>query len=241
MLRLVAALALLLAGCTSSDDGRLTVLAASSLQGVVPQLVAAFGEEVDVVHGSSSRLAAQVEAGAPGDVLLAADDVSLRRLDVTPVPFATTSMVVAVAPGNPGGVRSVHDLARVRVVLAAPEVPAGRYARQVLARAGVAVTPLSNEPDARAVFTKVAGGEADAALVYATDAGRLATVALAPEHDVVVTYTLAVLRPSPAAERFAVLVQGDEGRRLLRAAGYELPPESTRVPRRFRWQFGGGA
>ena len=209
---------LLLPACSDADDD-LTVLAASSLHGVVPELVTAFGGDVEVAYGSSSRLVAQVEAGAPADVILAADDVSLAKLGVPTEPFATTHMVVAVAPGNPGGVRSVADLARVRTVMAAPEVPAGRYAAQVLARAGVTARPVSYEPDARAVVTKVASGEVDAALVYAVDAGGLATVPLAAEHDVTVTYTLAVVKRSAAADAFVDFLGGD-GRRILRAAGF---------------------
>lgn len=223
MLRSVAVLlSLLLLPACAVDSGGLTVLAASSLQGVVPELVAAFdGEaEVAVAYGSSSRLAAQVEAGAPGDVILAADDESVARLRLPTEPFATTHMVVAVAPGNPGGVRSVADLARVRTVMAAPEVPAGRYAADVLSRAGVAVKPASYEPDARAVVTKVASGEVDAALVYAVDAGGLTTIPLAAEHDVTVTYVLAVVRPSDEAARFVAFLRGEEGRRILTAAGF---------------------
>jgi molybdate transport system substrate-binding protein len=221
----LVSLLLLLPACGDDGDGGgggLTVLAASSLQRVVPDLVAAFDGNVVVAYGSSSRLAAQVEAGAPGDVILAADDESVARLEVATEPLATTHMVVAVAPGNPGGVRSVADLARVRTVLAAPEVPAGRYAAQVLARAGVSVQPVSHEPDARAVVTKVASGEVDAALVYAVDAGRLATIPVAAEHDVSVTYVLAVVRPSAEAARFVAFLRG-EGQAVLRQAGFRAP------------------
>lgn len=231
MLRRLVLLSLLLVqACSpssSSGDEELTVLAASSLQGVVPDLLARFEDVYDVkataAYGASSRLAAQVAEGAPGDVVLAADDVSLQRLSVRPEPFATTHLVIAVPPGNPGGVQAVGDLARVRVVLAAPQVPIGRYARQVLERAGVAVTPVSLEPDARAVLTKVASGEAEAALVYAVDAAGVTTIPLKPEHDVTVTYTLAVVKPTKAARAFAEFVRAGKGRDLLRAAGFGLP------------------
>ncbi|HVF73459.1 MAG TPA: substrate-binding domain-containing protein [Acidimicrobiales bacterium] len=214
---------LLLPACADDGGDRLTVLAASSLQGVVPSLVDGFQGDVDVAYGSSSRLVAQVRSGAPGDVILAADDVSLAPLGVPTEPFATTSMVVAVAPGNPGGVRSVADLTRVRTVLAAPEVPAGRYAAQVLTRAGVTVRPLSHELDARAVVAKVASGEVDAALVYAVDVGGLATVPLAAEHDVQVTYTLAVVKRTAAALAFVDFLRTTQGRQVLDAAGLGTP------------------
>lgn len=197
---LAVALSLWALGAAACGSGStaVTVLAASSLHDVLPPVVEAFerehsGVEVAVAYGSSTRLAAQVEAGAPAAVIVTADEESAARFDVPARPFARTHLVIALAPGNPGGVRSVADLASVRTVLAAPAVPLGRYSAEVLRKAGVAVTPESHEPDARAVVTKVRQGEVDAALVYAADAGGLATVALAPEHDVEVTYRVAVL------------------------------------------------
>lgn len=174
------------------------MLAASSLHDVLPSVVEGFEQEhpdveVSVAYGSSTRLAAQVEAGAPASVVVTADAESAAGLDVPSRPFARTHLVIALAPGNPGGVRSVADLASARTVLAAPAVPLGRYAAEVLRKASVTVTPVSHEADARSVVTKVRQGEVDAALAYATDARGLATVALAPEHDVEVTYRVAVL------------------------------------------------
>ena len=242
--RLVLALAVLVGGaCNRSDDGpvRVTVLAPSSMHAAFARLEEAFERthadvQVDVTYGSSSRLVAQVEAGAPADVVATADAEASRRLQATglvaPRPaarvFASTTMAVAVPAGNPKRLASVADLARpgLRVVLAAPEVPAGRYAADVLRKAGVTVTPASHEPDARAVVTKVAAGEADAALVYSSDLvaePRLHALPLAPEHNVEVQYGIAVLAAAEdagAAARFHEFVLSPAGRDILGRAGF---------------------
>jgi len=85
--------------------------------------------------------------------------------------------VIAVEAGNPHGITGLDDLAArtdgagaaLLVALADTTVPAGQYAQQALAAAGVALTPVTLEADVRAVLTKVALGEVDAGIVYATD------------------------------------------------------------------------
>lgn len=231
------------AGCDRADTGpfHVTVLAPSSMHAAFARLEAAFEQlnkdiAVDVTYGSSTRLVAQVEAGAPADVVVTADFEAGRRLRATglvaPRPhsmvFASTTMAVAVPRGNPKGLTSVADLARkdLRVVLAAPEVPAGRYASEVLKRAGVTVEPASYEPDARAVVTKVAAGEADAALVYLSDLeteSRLQGITVPREHNVVVQYGIAVLSKAEdfeAAVDFHNFVLSDTGRGIVRGAGF---------------------
>ena len=206
------------------------MLAASSLTEPFTAVAAAFEDEhpdVDVAtsFGSSARLVAQVDAGAPADLILTADATTAARLGQvrSSFAFARNRMAVAVTAGNPRAVASVADLARpgLRVVLAAPEVPAGRYGAEVLRRAGVAVSPVSLEPDVRAAAAKVASGEADAALVYATDVRadrRLAGVEVPAEHNVEVSYIAAVLRAKGRA--LADFLLGPVGRRILAEAGF---------------------
>jgi molybdate transport system substrate-binding protein len=104
-------------------------------------------------------------------------------------------------------------------------VPAGRYARQALAKAAVAVQPVSDEPSVKAVTSKVALGEADAGIVYVTDVvgTRLTMVAIPDQHNVVASYPIAVLttgrNPEVARELVAFALAG-EGRRILKAAGF---------------------
>jgi molybdate transport system substrate-binding protein len=93
----------------------------------------------------------------------------------TPVTIARNSLVIAVERGNPRGIAGLADLERagLLVSIAAPEVPAGDYAQQALDAAGVVITPTTFETDVRAVITRVALGEVDAGIVYASDiAGR---------------------------------------------------------------------
>lgn len=230
MRRTVLAL-LLLGSCTGGDrQTTVTVLAASSLTEPFTAVAAAFEDEhpdIDVAtsFSSSARLVAQVEAGAPADLVLTADATTAGRLQKVQrsFVFARNRMAVAVTAGNPRRLASVADLARpgLRVVLAAPEVPAGRYAAEVLRRAGVTVSPVSLEPDVKAAAAKVAAGEADAAVVYATDVRadrRLASVDIPAEHNVEASYTAAVLDDEGRA--LADFLLGPVGRRILADAGF---------------------
>jgi molybdate transport system substrate-binding protein len=233
---LLLVLALALAGCGGSSDGRLTVLAASSLTDVLPRI----DPDAQYSFGGSDELAFQVEQGAPADVYLAASpkypaELHAKGLAAAPRVFATNALVLVVPRANPAGIRSVRDLARTgtKLVLAAEGVPAGDYARQALARLGlerVATRAVSQEPDVRSVLAKVALGEADAGLVYRSDAasakGKVRAIALPRSASPPVEYELAVVSATKrrqAADAFAARVLGPIGRRELRRAGFGLP------------------
>jgi len=223
------------AACGSADEP-VIVFAASSLTDAFDRIEADFeaanpGVDVVVSYGGSSSLVAQLDDGAPVDVLATANPeqmeraVSSRSVTVTPEVFARNSMVIAVEPGNPLGIEGLSDLADGPVVvLAAPEVPAGAYARDVLACAGVAVEPASFEPSVRSVATKVALGEADAGLVYRTDIDdRTAAVELGPSCNVSAEFPIVALTGDAGAERFVDFVTGPEGGRALVDVGFERP------------------
>jgi molybdate transport system substrate-binding protein len=221
----------------------LTVFAAASLVepfGAVAESFRARHPRVEMVFNfaGSQQLAAQIIEGAPADVFASANREQMSRVlasaraAIEPRTFARNALAIAVEPGNPQGIRGLADLARdgLIVVLAAEEVPAGRYAREALGKAGVTVRPASLETDVRQVISRVALGEADAGIVYRSDllaAGTdVAGVEIAAEHNVEAAYPIAVLSEGSAGElgqAFVELVLSDEGRRILAEAGFSLP------------------
>lgn len=226
------------AGGSPGDERGITVLAASSLQPVLRHVARlAPGMDVAVSFAGSARLAAQVRAGVPADVVLTADERALEGLrraglvDGPVVAFAANRMAIAVPAANPAGIRSLADLGRpgVDVVLAAPVVPAGRHAAAVLRSAGVSVAPVSFEDSVAAVAARVARGEADAGIVYATDVRArpaLAAVAIPAGDDTVARYAGAMVastRSPAAARRFVAHLRSPGAQARLRAAGFLAP------------------
>ena len=241
------ALLLLLAGCASGTAGdsrsdELTVFAAASLTGAFEALGAAFAREHPditlrpIVYDGSSTLATQIAEGASVDVFASADTASMHSvtdfLAGAPAVFAKNTLEIAVAPGNPHGIRSLADLAApgLQVVLCAPQVPCGAAARTLLAQSGVSLTPVSEEQNVSAVMTKVRSGEADAGLVYVTDVraagGAVDGIRPAGADRVVNAYPIAVLAGSddPAgAKAFVHWVRSPEGQAILRKYGFAKP------------------
>ncbi len=222
--------------------GDLTVLAAASLTEAFTALGERFeaahpGVHVTFVFAGSSALAAQVADGAPADVLATADPATMDGVVAAghahaPVVFATNTLRIAVPRGNPGAVTGLDDLAdpAVKVALCQPEVPCGTAAAAVLTRAGLEVTPVTLEPDVKAVLAKVRLGEVDAGLVYVTDvvaAGDdVEGVDLPPGSDVTTDYPVATLTAAPhpdAAAAFVDLVLSPTGTEVLSAAGFGRP------------------
>ena len=162
---------------TSSADGphELNVFAAASLTEAFTELGERFtaehpGVTVAFNFAGSNDLVTQLQQGAPADVLATADAGNMEEaasLTGAPQAFAGNELVIAVEPGNPEGISGLADLAGedLKVVLAAPEVPAGKYAQEALAKAGVTVQPVSLEVSVKGVVTKVSLGEADAGIV----------------------------------------------------------------------------
>ena len=254
-----AASVLVLAGCAAGDSdpnaspatptavgpeltGELTVFAAASLKAAFDELETQFEarhpslEVLPVVYDGSSTLAAQLIEGAPADVFASADENNMQKvagagLASDPQLFATNTLVLAVPAGNPGGVEDLSDLegASVAVVLCAPEVPCGAASQTLLSNVGLTVTPASIEQNVTAVLTKVAAGEADAGLVYATDVlGRTDVESIVPAGaaDVVNRYPIAALTDSAnpeAATAFAAFVLSETGQDVLARLGFGAP------------------
>ena len=247
MRRLAVLLLLLpLAACGGGDDGEgaagggeLTVLAAASLTDVFQQLAAPFEEEHDATvtfsFGSSTDLAEQVADGAPGDVLATADEASMQLAEDAGATgevetFATNVLTIVVPTGNPAGIRSLDDLAGATWVRCADEVPCGKVAVSLLDAAGVTAEPVSLEEDVRATLDKVVSGDADAGLVYATDAVAAAdevdAVEIPGAEEALTSYYAATLVQSGDADLAADWVAwltSEEGRAILQDAGFGSP------------------
>jgi molybdate transport system substrate-binding protein len=248
VLVLVAVLLAACAGGRSSggspgSSGQLKVFAAASLTAAFTKLGTDFtaangGTKVTFNFAGSQALATQIQQGAPADVFASADTASMGKVEDlvgTPQSFASNLLQIVVERGNPKRVEGLADLARgdLKVVLAAPDVPAGRYAQQALARAGVTVRPVSQEDNVKAVVTKVSLGEADAGVVYVTDvtAGgdRVEGVDIPKAQNVVATYPIATVKATKLpdeAQAFMDLVRSDQGQQVLKGYGFLPPPTS---------------
>jgi molybdate transport system substrate-binding protein len=229
------------AGDGSSAD--VVVFAAASLTEVFTAIGDAFTadhDDIDVTFSfaASSELVAQIAQGAPADVFASADEANMAKLvdagetASAPVVFATSSLAILVSDGNPEGIATLADLADedLVVVTCATEVPCGAYAAEVLARAGVDVTPKSYEENVRAVVAKVLLGEADAGIVYRTDvvaAGDDADGVTIPDDvNVVARYPVAVTKAADdavAAQTFIDFVQSEDGQAILASRGFAPP------------------
>jgi molybdate transport system substrate-binding protein len=231
--------------CGGSDEARsgdveLTVLAASSLTDVFETAGAAYEKEHPDIRlafsfAGSQELAAQVGQGSPADVLVTADTMTMDGLKAdtgTPTVIAKNRLVIVTAEGNPKKVDELADLADrdLTVVLAAPEVPVGRYSEQILDAQQLDVAPVSQEASVRSVLTKVELGEADAGLVYATDAAgapdKVDAVEIPDDQNAVASYPAATLKGSAHAEETAAFVEwlgGAQAQKILRDAGFQKP------------------
>ncbi|MCS0634840.1 molybdate ABC transporter substrate-binding protein [Streptomyces sp. LP05-1] len=218
----------------------LTVLAAASLTDVFKTAGAAYekahpGTRVTFSFAGSQELAAQVKQGAPADALVTADTKTMDGLKSDtgkPTVIARNRLVIATAEGNPKKIDELKDLAdsKLKVVLAAPEVPVGRYGKKILDAQKIEVKPVSQEPNVRAVLSKVQLGEADAGLVYKTDAAtapdKVDAVDIPDAQNAVAQYPAATLKTSKhteAAQAFVNWLSSPEAQKILREAGFQQP------------------
>ena len=224
-------------------EGELLVSAAASLTDAFAEVEAAFEEanpRVDVVLnlGSSSSLREQILEGAPADVFASANTSNMDQVEEAGEVegeaqiFVHNQLQIAVPAGNPAGITGLADFANedLLIGLCAEEVPCGSFGREALENAGVTPAIDTNEPDVRALLTKVEAGELDAGIVYVTDvlstAGAVEGVEIPDEFNVVAAYPIAALvnAPNPqVAAAFVEFVLSDEGQAILVGFGFETP------------------
>lgn len=245
---LVVLTCLVLAACGSGRPGAaasapaggrhtVTVLAAASLTeaftAIAKDAEAAHpGLDVRLSFAASSTIVAQVNEGAPADVIALAGQEALKPLQpghVVPhgtTVFTTNRLEVATPPADPGHVERLADLARpgLKVVLCAPQVPCGNAARTALAEAGVRAHVVSYERDVKAALAKVELGEADAAIVYHSDvvsAGdRVRGVPIGADVNQVLRYPICRLDDSAGARQLVAAVLSAKGQAALRENGF---------------------
>lgn len=233
----------------------LEVYAASSLTEAFRALEEEFevrhpGVDVVSTFAGSQVHRLQIEQGARADLFASANPRHVEALTAAglaepPRIFARNRLVVIVPASNPAGLESFDDLPRAeRLVLGAPEVPVGRYAREVIRRAGarrgeafedaLMTSIASSESNVRLVRAKVELGEADAAFVYRTDAIGLDGVRVLSVPDdlnVVAEYPMAVIREAASPElarAWMAFVLSDDGQAILARHGFDPPRGAER-------------
>ena len=180
------------ADTTTEPSGEVVVLAAASLTAAFADVALSIrdthpGLKIVYNFAGSQALRTQLEQGAAADVFASANDIQMRRaldgglVEGAPQVFARNTLMVIVPADNPGRITSLEDLAKegLKLALAGPQVPAGRYSREALQAAqadyGTDFTGrvlrnlVSEETSVKQVLVKVQLGEADAGIVYASD------------------------------------------------------------------------
>lgn len=258
-LAVLLAMLLLAAACTSGapEPHVLRVYAASSLTAAFTEIEQAFeaaydGVDAALAFAGSQVLRLQIEQGAPADVFASATHDHTRALIDARLlrgarPFAANELAVIVPLDNPAGIESYRGLtAAERLVIGTEAVPVGRYARAALSRAAAALGTdfeaavlarvVSLENNARLVRAKVEIGEADAAIVYRTDAAasaRVRTIPIPTGLNVRAEYVIGIVtgggsrtpagRGAGWAERWVSFVLSPEGRAILDRHGFLTP------------------
>jgi molybdate transport system substrate-binding protein len=236
-----------------AEGGDLTVFAAASLtdafEAIEQELEAANpGLSITYNFGGSQALVTQLEEGAQADVFASANLAQMEAateanlVTSTPVPFVHNRLAIVTPADNPADIASAADLGKegILLVLAQADVPAGRYARESVCLMAsntatygsdfvqrVAANVVSEEEDVRDALAKVAFGEADAGIVYVSDAvaagDQVHMVDIPEEVNVIATYPAAVLADGDQVlgSAFIAYLLSGEGQALLERYGFQ--------------------
>lgn len=231
------------AGCTAgAGERRLTVFAAASLTKVFTALGSQFeaahpGVTVSFTFDGSSGLVDQLKGGAKADVFASADEKNMTKaVDAKlsagePAIFARNVLTLVVPPSNPGKISGLDNSLKGRkLVICAPEVPCGSATVTLAEKLGVTLNPVSEESKVTDVLGKVTSGEADAGIVYVTDAAsagdQAKTIVIAGSDQVVNNYPIVVVAGAPQpqlAAEFIATVTSSTGKDALTGAGFLAP------------------
>ena len=253
---LILLLALILAGCapaSASEPITLNIFAAASLTDAFTEIGKAFeaanpNTTLTFNFAGSQALRTQIQEGAPADVFASANNKEMTALIETSFVTAESSqvflsnkLVVILPANNPAGIDSLEDLASagIKIVFAAEEVPVGKYTREALDKMNasfgsdfkdkVLANVVSNEDNVKQVVAKIQLGEADAGIVYTSDAvaaPELQTIEIPTDLNVIAKYPIAPLAESANAElaqAFVDYVLSDEGQAILQKWGFASP------------------
>ncbi|MBC7876650.1 MAG: molybdate ABC transporter substrate-binding protein [Anaerolineales bacterium] len=253
-LSMILLLALFIVGCAPASSTpvsrTLTVFAAASLTDAFTEI----GANFDAAHpdvtttfnfAGSQALRTQIEEGAPADVFASASGKEMETLITNSFVaesasqfFLSNKLIVILPADNPAGIDSLEDLANsgIKIVLAAEEVPVGNYARQSLDlmdtsfgtdfKDKVLANVVSNEDNVKQVVAKIQLGEADAGIVYTSDAVAapdLKTIEIPTELNIIAKYPIAPLTESAnadLAEAFIAYVLSADGQAILQKWGF---------------------
>lgn len=230
------------------NENELIIFAASSLTNAFEELANKFEEthpSINIVlnFGSSAQLAAQILAGAKGDIFASANTIQMEivqnagELRDFPIVFCTNSLVIGVPFNNPHDINSLQDLGNqnLRIVLAIPNTPIRDYS-DTLVKTYLSEEDQENffrnvqseETNARQMVTKIAIGEADAGIIYSSDitpnlSKLLKAIPIPENQNILAQYLIGILRNTnnhKLSEEFIQFVLSDEGQSTLRKWGF---------------------
>ena len=226
----------------AAEQTVLNVYAAASLTETFGELEKTFeaanpGVDVRFNFAGSQDLVTQLGEGADVDVLATANnstmtDAAKKAADASQVDaqtiFVTNTLVLITTPGNPAGITGLDSsLEGAKLVICAPEVPCGKLTKTLTEKLGVTLNPVSEEQAVTDVRGKVSSGQADAGIVYKTDAlaegDAVDTVEIQGASEAVNKYPIALVSASTKkdlGQKWIDLVLSADGQEVLENAGF---------------------